>query len=149
MPQFRKKPVVIAAILCRDALKAVNTNWDDLPQWLRDAYERGGMVFASSSVHLPTLEGTMVANPDDWIICGVRGEVYPCKPDIFAATYEDADVVPDALAALDPVAICEHLRTRFKGLFVFMNGEDGTISFHGGDLTGAKARLSEAYASPA
>jgi hypothetical protein len=31
----------------------------------------------------------MLANPDDWIICGVQGEVYPCKPDIFDATYEE------------------------------------------------------------
>lgn len=50
----------------------------------------------------------------------------------------------DGLAAMDPIAICEHLRTRFKGLFVFMNGEGGTIDFAGGDLHGAKARLAEA-----
>lgn len=42
-------------------------------------------------VEIPTLEGTMMASPGDWIICGVQGELYPCKPDIFAATYEEVD----------------------------------------------------------
>ncbi len=37
-----------------------------------------------------TLEGTLFANPSDWIIQGVKGEIYPCKPDIFEATYEPA-----------------------------------------------------------
>lgn len=37
---------------------------------------------------VPTLEGEMIARPGDWIIRGVKGEFYPCKPDIFAATYE-------------------------------------------------------------
>jgi hypothetical protein len=37
---------------------------------------------------IQTLEGDMHANPGDWIIKGVKGEFYPCKPDIFAATYE-------------------------------------------------------------
>lgn len=58
MQKFRKKPVVIEA-------------------------ER-----ASERTEIVTLEGTMVASPGDWIITGVKGERYPCKPDIFAATYE-------------------------------------------------------------
>lgn len=37
---------------------------------------------------IPTLEGMMAASPGDWIICGVKGEFYPCKPDVFDATYE-------------------------------------------------------------
>ena len=37
---------------------------------------------------IKTLEGVMTASPGDWIICGVDGEIYPCKPDIFAKTYE-------------------------------------------------------------
>ena len=44
------------------------------------------------SLLIPTLEGTMQADENDWIIRGVKGELYPCKPDIFAATYEPADV---------------------------------------------------------
>lgn len=42
------------------------------------------------SVQIPTLEGVMTANPGDWIITGVNGERYPCKPDIFEKTYEPA-----------------------------------------------------------
>lgn len=41
-------------------------------------------------INIKTLEGTMLAMPGDWIITGVKGEVYPCKPDIFAATYDPA-----------------------------------------------------------
>lgn len=41
-------------------------------------------------IEIQTLEGTMRADPGDWIITGVKGERYPCKPDIFAATYEEA-----------------------------------------------------------
>ena len=39
-------------------------------------------------MHIVTKEGVMTASPGDWIIRGVQGELYPCKPDIFAATYE-------------------------------------------------------------
>ena len=42
-------------------------------------------------VEIVTLEGTMRADPGDWIITGVKGERYPCKPDIFAATYEPVE----------------------------------------------------------
>lgn len=37
-----------------------------------------------------TLEGTMHGNRGDWLICGINGELYPCKPDVFAKTYEKA-----------------------------------------------------------
>lgn len=51
------------------------------------------------SMLIDTLEGVMRADPGDWIIRGVKGELYPCKPDIFAATYDPADpseyVAPD------------------------------------------------------
>lgn len=43
-----------------------------------------------TELSIKTLEGEMVAVPGDWIICGVKGELYPCKPDIFDATYERA-----------------------------------------------------------
>jgi hypothetical protein len=43
------------------------------------------------SIFIDTLEGRMEARPGDYIITGVRGEQYPCKPDIFLATYEDAE----------------------------------------------------------
>jgi len=49
-----------------------------------------GFMTADWLLMVPTLEGNMYANPGDWIIKGVKGEVYPCKPDIFEATYEPA-----------------------------------------------------------
>lgn len=67
------------------------------PKWLIDAdregkithHNRGGTDYAQWDIH--TLEGIMTAQPGDWIIRGVKGELYPCKPDIFAATYEVAE----------------------------------------------------------
>ena len=48
----------------------------------------GRIVVERPYLRIVTLEGTMTADPKDWIICGVKGEIYPCKPDIFEATYE-------------------------------------------------------------
>lgn len=81
MAKFRKKPVVIEAVQNR----ALN----EIPQWLEDA-RNGGSVrhLPDGSISIATLEGVMFANPGDWIIRGVKGELYPCKPDIFEATYE-------------------------------------------------------------
>lgn len=75
--KYRKKPVVI------DAWK--NSDENEFPEWVSDAdvgREAGGVILIN------TLEGVMKAMPGDYIIKGVQGEVYPCKPDIFEATYE-------------------------------------------------------------
>lgn len=84
MTEYRKKPVVISAWQLGGA--------EPMPQWLhlgalRDAWRPGG----NGSMEIITLEGAMRAEPGDWIIRGVKGELYPCKPDIFAATYEPVD----------------------------------------------------------
>lgn len=82
MPTFRKKPVEI---------EAVQLPIDTAPSWLADAMDSGAVkIYTSGSAHIDTLEGTMVASPGDWIIQGVKGELYLCKPDIFEATYEVA-----------------------------------------------------------
>jgi hypothetical protein len=84
MPKFRKKPVVI---------EAVQWSGDVLP--IFNAFPEGPFTLAFFNgrpvLHIHTLEGTMSASVDDWIICGVKGEFYPCKPDIFHATYEPAE----------------------------------------------------------
>ena len=70
--KFRKKPVVIEA-----------TQWfkdGDHPCVLRSRMQGFGWI--------NTLEGGHIVTPGDWIITGVKGEHYPCKPDIFEATYE-------------------------------------------------------------
>lgn len=91
MAKFRKKPVVIEALLCREAIRAFASHWSGLPKWLEDAYEKGGVVPTCQGIYLPTPEGSMLAGPDDWIIRGIQGELYPCKSDIFSATYEVVD----------------------------------------------------------
>jgi hypothetical protein len=110
--QFRKKPVVIEAVQLR---------WDTWSEMcdhagvgaLEDGKPQGCYVnpdgTASSDppfmgedvpsvfpdvrmgLHIPTLEGLMLGVEGDWIIKGVQGELYPCKPDIFEATYEPVD----------------------------------------------------------
>ena len=93
MAFYRKKPVIVEAVHCSTAHWAAGNDWKTLPRWLADAYERGDVLFAShpSRVEIKTLEGVMTAEITDLIIRGVRGELYPCKPDIFAATYEHVE----------------------------------------------------------
>lgn len=81
MPMFRKKPVVIEAV--QWPIKD-QSQW---PSWLSSA---NGISLNNGCCYIDTLEGEMCASPGDWIIRGVKGELYPCKPDIFAATYEEA-----------------------------------------------------------
>lgn len=81
MPQFRKKPVVIEAVQVGPDILA--------PPWFSEAVERGDIYFeVRGPTYINTLEGVMRAEHGDWIIRGVKGELYPCKPDIFEATYE-------------------------------------------------------------
>ena len=92
--KFRKKPVVIDA-----------WRWDFKPggmkdpDWIRDALSKwpeiGGIAFEPEHsdgprIAIATLEGVMASLPGDWIIRGVKGELYSCKPDIFEMTYEPA-----------------------------------------------------------
>lgn len=89
--QYIKNPVVIEAIRVKDALQMAEENWSGLPSWLTDAYEvktpGEGIVFERGQISINTLEGTMIANKGDWIIRGVKGEIYPCKHDIFKESY--------------------------------------------------------------
>ncbi len=87
--KFRKIPVEIDAIKVSDALALLEE--PPAPDWIISAYEAGILIFNLSAIEINTLEGTMVGEKDDWIIRGVQGELYPCKPDIFAATYESVD----------------------------------------------------------
>jgi len=77
MPLFRKKPVVIEAI-------QFEGNFDEIEQFCGgDAEWRGNELVVA------TLEGPLRASNKDWIIKGIKGEFYPCKPEIFDATYEE------------------------------------------------------------
>ena len=87
MAGFRKLPVVIQAWDAHQLIIDARSNWKALPQCIRDEYEKGNVVFCSDHITIKTLEGFHRADPADKVICGVKGELYPCKPDIFAATY--------------------------------------------------------------
>lgn len=89
MGKYQKKPVVIEAWQLPMDWTGERGSWELLPMWMVN-----GTVVANPdhplSLFIITLEGTMKADPGDWIIRGVQGELYPCKPDIFAATYDPA-----------------------------------------------------------
>lgn len=87
--KFRKKPVVI------EAVQWTGKNFDDISHFTGDWHghkkahedaEEGAIK--SGSIYIRTLEGVMMASSGDWIIKGIAGEFYPCKPDIFEQTYE-------------------------------------------------------------
>ena len=88
MALFRKKPVVIEAT-----------------QWFKDGDHPAvipGKLSGMPVYWINTLEGDMMVNEGDWIITGVKGEHYPCKPDIFEMTYEPMPTDEDYMAALGP-----------------------------------------------
>jgi hypothetical protein len=80
--KFRKKPIVIEAVEFSELTTA------------REDFQRAVCTSGYRSCdydqdgHIHTLEGVMTISPGDWIIRGIKGEFYPCKPDIFEATYE-------------------------------------------------------------
>jgi hypothetical protein len=85
MAKFRKKPVVIEAAQWDGKMTTVE------PLLARSTVTEIGQDFLEPDLIIPTLEGEMRAKVGDWIILGVAGELYPCKPDIFEATYEPAE----------------------------------------------------------
>lgn len=78
MARFRKKTIDV------EAWRNLPGADDGMPDWVADAVVR----VEDGAIAIETLEGIMCADPGDWIIQGVEGEVYPCKPGIFAKTYD-------------------------------------------------------------
>jgi len=105
MGRYRKKPVEIEAVqLTWPTWSEVCEFVGEFPEGMKGVYvDEGGNArndfpgdqpngdVARIGLLTPTLEGTMLAVQDDWIIRGVEGELYPCKPAIFAATYEPVE----------------------------------------------------------
>lgn len=101
MMKYRKKPVVVEAFQMTRQRRDDNSDW---PCWLHMAWQKGpsgqGAVFASmypnsngkDKLAIQTLEGMMIVEWGDWIIKGSQGELYPCKPDVFAEVYEAVEV---------------------------------------------------------
>lgn len=87
--RFRKRPVVIEAMQFDGTKESVN----QVLGWIGSnggEARRAGSEPPFYAILIKTLEGTMTANPGDWIIRGVQGEFYPCKSGIFEATYDPA-----------------------------------------------------------
>ncbi len=86
MAKYRKKPVIINAIKFTGNYQEV-FNW--VSQWHdKDEGPRMWAAYEDTELIIDTLEGEMRANIGDFIVRGVKGEFYPCKPDIFEQTYE-------------------------------------------------------------
>ena len=95
MAKFRKKPVVIEAF---QAVRYLHTEW---PPWFQEAYTKGDVPRPGAAwidkedperrLVIGTLEGNHLVNWGDWIIRGIAGELYPCKPGIFEMTYEPVE----------------------------------------------------------
>lgn len=102
--RYRKRPIEIEAVqLTWATWSAVCDFIGPFPEGMRGVYvdeftgvhddfpgDNSDGTMCRIGLLIPTLEGTMLAVQDDWIIRGVKGELYPCKPDIFAETYEPA-----------------------------------------------------------
>lgn len=86
--KYRKRPIVIEAFQW-------TANGPMLwPGWATSDVIENVTHDGKPCLSIQTLEGTMIARPNDWIIRGVNGELYLCKPDIFAATYEPVEEKP-------------------------------------------------------
>lgn len=83
--RFRKKPVVV------EAVQWTGKNHNEIKTFAQESTRTVDFYDDGSVLVIHTLEGDHVASVGDWIIRGVHGELYPCKPDIFAETYEQED----------------------------------------------------------
>jgi hypothetical protein len=83
--KFRKKPIEIDAVL-----------WDGSKEAAAEIFKLGESkhldIFPDECIQISTLEGTMRCDKGDWVIRGIKGELYPCKPDIFELTYEPVGI---------------------------------------------------------
>ena len=86
MSTFRKKPVTIQAFLFTGGPEQTED-----PAFIVDAIKEGTVKVVDGVILIDTLEGVMTGSPGDYIIQGVEGEIYPCKPDIFHKTYDPVD----------------------------------------------------------
>lgn len=88
MAKYRKKPVEIEAVKFEDTTESISA----IAELSRDRLIRVDYRQKPVVMYIPTLEGVMVAQVGDYIIRGIAGELYPCKPDIFEKTYERVGV---------------------------------------------------------
>lgn len=85
--KYRKKPVVIEARQFETNNEVGSLNMDSLVNWMNQGKDKMQAWHNGTDIFIQTLEGEMRATVKDYIIQGVNGEFYPCKPDIFEKTY--------------------------------------------------------------
>lgn len=157
MSHYRKKPIVIEAFRWDGTVGSADAigRWSGTMAWETGKHPHGWLhsdrveqlgQFALLTVH--TLEGDIYAQKGDWIIKGIKGEFYPCKPDIFAATYEPVSS-PEAVA---PSTLTREAFARlveeFEKAVRRDTREDGESGFDTSDRPAfelAKARLLAAF----
>jgi len=83
--KYRKKPLVI------EAVRWTGNNWGEIRLWMNSVSVNSILNIALNEVWINTLEGTMIGEVGDYIIKGITGEFYPCKPDIFEASYDEVE----------------------------------------------------------
>jgi hypothetical protein len=92
--KFKKKPVVVDAVQYKEGMEdGFKANFVDYGCYTdEELMEKHGLSFDDiKKPYIKTLEGEMTISPGDWIITGIQGERYPCKPDIFEQTYEPVE----------------------------------------------------------
>lgn len=118
--KFRKKPIVIEAI----QYTGCGNSWEECDEFVSDD---SLYINEDGNVYIPTLEGDMKVSVGDWIIKGVNGEFYPCKPDIFAKSYESdvhkeyADYIHEIQSTLDSVEQSNLIQMNKDGLYQWVN----------------------------
>lgn len=103
MAKFRKKPVVIEAEQYWPSDEPLPEGVVELPEYIEDRLSN-----SKGRAWIYTLEGGQFVTPGDWIITGIKGEKYPCKPDIFDATYEPVEENMAGKVVLRGVGVGEH-----------------------------------------
>ena len=114
---FRKKPVII------EAVQWTGENFKKIQEFCPSIIDMGYGGENSWPLSIPTLEGNMVAQRGDYIIKGVKGEFYPCKPDIFEATYERADKKDSIVLARIQKGECPICGKELKSSIVIVNDD--------------------------
>jgi hypothetical protein len=107
--RFRKKPVEVEAMRFTTNNENGSPTMDGIINWINQGRDGYGAWHNGTDIFIKTLEGEMRATVGDWIIRGVQGEFYPCKPDIFDATYEGCLMSNQRVIVLTDDQL-EHLR---------------------------------------
>lgn len=106
--KYRKKPVIVEAVIW------TGNNIDEVKELAKSAVEN--IIFVNNNLYIETLEGNMNVSVGDYIIKGIAGEFYPCKPDIFKETYETVSMVSDNDRTTVPMSQYIKLKNKNKKL---------------------------------